>query len=388
MRSKEHLGKEVDVATQSEPPGAMPRSARRPVRYANPWSRWLLARTFRLQHGIAMTPAPLLERVLRVIERRLLRIDLSAIRVEKPIFLIGLPRSGTTMLQDLLCAHPRVAYFTNAMHLFRSCFCAAEVMRKFLRMDFRGERFLEDSVEVTAGSPNEGLGFWGAWFGLSPNSLAYQPLRLADLPPGTVEEIRLALRKVIWCFPHPQARFFNKNPALTPYLPLLHELFPDAKFVHVVRDARPCANSLLKLNQKVNEQLQRIRAAGRQVPLAGTEFIPYPRLPGMAEYVATYSADDIRTTAHLWNAELEFVWECRPRLGSFYEVRYEDVLAEPQEEMSKLFDFCELPPPEPNNTAYWEKLRNVGTVHHQNRYGDYDLVEDICRENLSRLGYL
>ena len=41
-----------------------------------------------------------------------------------------------------------------------------------------------------------------------------------------------------------------KSPGIIPYLPLVNELFPDAKFVHLVRDPRQCSNSMIKLTRK------------------------------------------------------------------------------------------------------------------------------------------
>jgi hypothetical protein len=144
------------------------------VEYPNLQSRLLLNGFFQRQFIIPEEPPRYLELLLMGIER-LMRIDLSGIEVKQPIFLLGLPRSGTTMLQDLCCTHPQLAFVTNAMHQFPRCVCSVEVMRKLLRLDGRSERYLGDSIEVQAGSPNEGLKFWGYWFGWDPHNVRYTP---------------------------------------------------------------------------------------------------------------------------------------------------------------------------------------------------------------------
>jgi hypothetical protein len=356
--------------------------------FPNFWSRLLLKRVFEKQHGIPSTPPWLLRTVLNTIERMLPLGSVDQIPLDRPIFLIGLPRTGTTMVQDLICAHPGVAYFTNAMHQFRSAVRAVELFRKWLRLDVRGERFLEDSVEVSAASPNEGTAFWGTWFGWSMASLEYRPKAAKDFTAEQVWSMYETLRKVISTFGNPVRRFFNKSPGLVPEILLLNELFPDAKFIHLVRDPRPCANSLLKLKLKANQQLNKIRAQGGHGIFDDVPIIPYPRLPRLAEYISRYSADDVRTTAHLWNDAIDFVHERKEKLNSFYEVRYEDILKDPRGEASRILEFCDLPRSGESSQFFRDKIDKVGAIHHTNRYDDYDVITSICEENMRKLGYL
>jgi len=71
-----------------------------------------------------------------------------------------------------------------------------------------------------------------------------------------------------------------------------------------------------------------------------------------------------------------------------YEVRYEDILADPAGEMSRIVEFCGLPPFEEGNAAYREKLAGVGHIHHRNTYGSFGVVEEICRDTMRQYGYL
>lgn len=359
------------------------------VEYPNLLSRIILKRHFERQFVIPLEPpSKLLERFMRWYERKVLDVNTCNTRIERPIFLIGLPRSGTTLLQDLLCTHPDIAYITNIMHQFRSCFCAAEDLRKRLKLDFKGERYLRDSIEIRLGSPNEGHMFFAEWRRIDPYALDYVDLRIEDFSPEELEEARRFIRKTIWCFGGEGHRFLNKNTNLVCHVLLLKDIFPDVKIIHIVRDARMCANSMLKLYRETQAQEAKIRAQWRHRNNTGGLFVPYPRLQKLGEYIKRYGPDNIRTTAHLWNDGISSVNEHKDQLPFFYEVRYEDILANPKEEIRRIFEFCELPEIRDCNITFWKKFSQIGIIQHSNQYDDFEVVETICRTNMQRYGYL
>jgi hypothetical protein len=367
----------------------MPSSARTAPVSAN-FLSWLLMRpVFDDQWVLPVRGRTLTHRWFRWYESHCMSIRTDGIAIDRPVFIISLPRSGSSMLQDLLSAHPSAAYITNMMYMFPDSFCAAEHFRKRLRLDVRGERFLQDSVEVGGGSPADPVATWADWLKQDPFSLDYRPCRMEDFTPGEVAAIHDAIRRVLWCFGGSGKRFLCKTPALLPHILLLRDLLPGARFIHLVRDARQNANSMIKLHRLCNEQWQRIRA--RRPEAAGQDtFIPYPRLPRLPELIAQYGAEDLRTTAHLWNDALALVEAARPQIPAdqFHEVRYEDIVARPKEELARIFRFLELPEPDTACTLYHERLARVGNLHHQNRYGGFDTVTEICAPALRKLGYL
>jgi len=358
------------------------------VQYSNFLARVLLKGRFENQFVVPEKPPKGLERFLRWYEKTWMKVDVSAIDIDRPIFMVTLPRTGGSMLQNLLCTHPDIAYITNTMHGLRSCFCAADYMRKKLNLNATGERYLKDSVVVDADTPSDGVAFWGEWLEEDPFSLAYRPRGIDDFAPEQIERMRTDIKKMIWCFEGKGRRFFTKNPALLPHLPLLAQLFPDAKFVHVIRDPRKCANSLLKLHRLDNKQLRRIRANGGHGVYDEQDFIPYPRLPHLEEIVAEHGDEDIHTTAKLWNQAMSFVNAHKDALGSFTEMRHEDLVAHPRETVARIFDFCELEQPDPDNQAFDTRVKRVGKIDHVNHYGDFDVVESICGDWMRHYGYL
>lgn len=291
------------------------------------------------------------------------------------------------MLQDTLCRHPQIAYIDNSMNRFPDVFCATDHFRKLLRLDFEVERYLADSVPVSPASPSDAVSFWSNWFRMDPFSMEYQEVTPADFSTEDRAGIDETIRKVLWCYGDPSKRFFNKVIPLSTYVDTLQDLFPDARIIHIVRDPRMTANSMVKLC-KLEIEHQKEFKLYRLDPEKGEEyFIPYPRFPRLPEYVAEYGLTDLRTTAHIWQEVVNRVEESRPRVPHFYEVRYEDLLEEPRAELARLLEFCELPEVPEDNDHYWGKVNTIGSIKHKREYKDFGIVEEICSDGMQRFGY-
>lgn len=117
---------------------------------------------------------------------------------QSPVFVVGFPRSGTTLLEQMLDAHPRLQSMDE---------------RPFLNM-------LANSLESTTG------------FVL--------PRDLGRLSQRDCDELRKGYL-VYACAKVPRrwnARLVDKNPLHMLWLPMIHRLFPDAKIILALR--HPC----------------------------------------------------------------------------------------------------------------------------------------------------
>jgi sulfotransferase family protein len=142
---------------------------------------------------------------------------------ERPFFVVGCPRSGTTMLRLMLDAHPRIAIPPE------SHFVGGLTLRR-LRLGKRPLRALELALAHTE------LHEWDADPALLRASVeAARPRTLADM-----------LRALFGAYAEAQgkARWGDKTPGYVRRLPALARLFPDALFVHLIRDGRRVAASL------------------------------------------------------------------------------------------------------------------------------------------------
>lgn len=357
------------------------------MEYRNLAAKVLLARQWENQHLVPLEQPASRKAFLRLLSKTVLRPNIEGVEVVAPIFIIGTPRCGSTMMQEILSTHDDIAFFTHSMDMFGDpeLFRAADWMRRGLGLDVKGERYLKDSVFVDGGSPSEAMRFWGDSLKLDPYSLTWPHYRIDHFSAEQIAEIKNTLRHVIACFKERgSTRFLNKSPALLTEVLLLQDLFPDARFVHLVRDGRMVANSLIKLFRL--QQAQDIKV--NHPMFKDHPFVPYPRVPGLEEAAERWGLDDVRTTATVWDSSVKLINSIRPQIRNFYEVRYEDVLAHPREEVQKIFDFCELGPLRAGGEAFERRISGVGIIHHTNKYGDFDVVEEIAGDSLRKYGYL
>jgi hypothetical protein len=113
---------------------------------------------------------------------------------DRPIFIVGSPRSGTTLLRLILDSHPRLS-------------CGEET------------HFLRD-LEPIVGRH---------WRMVAPYGFdrSYWLGRIRDLYAGFQADVLVRRGKSRWA---------EKDPTYTLMLPFIGELFPDALYVHLVRD--------------------------------------------------------------------------------------------------------------------------------------------------------
>lgn len=351
--------------------------------YANWWSKLLFKKKFENQFFIPIPHSKIEDIVFRSIEKYKFDLDFSPIKIEKPVFIVGLPRSGTSMLYNLLCAHERAAYVTNSINACPEAICTIEWLRKKFNFNASGERFLADSVHTDFGSPSEPVLFWGKWIGRDVDSLFWEEKRINSLSKEKVDEIHQDIRRILYTFgglKNNERRFICKYPVMQTELRMVQDLFPDAHFIHIVRDSRPAANSLLKLYHLTNNQIKKIKHPNL------TTVIPYPRVKTLKKYIDQFGATDIRTTAHVWQDSIELVHQTAPDLKNYIEVRYEDILKSPQAELKRLFDFADLE--WPTSDAFQKEFEIIGKTHHKNDYKDFEVIEEITKPMLQKLKYL
>lgn len=142
-----------------------------------------------------------------------------------PFFLVGMSRSGTKLLRDLLNQHPRVGI--------------PRIETQFLPRAIEhlgtGPEFHDRDLSILRSIVEDSTFFWN----LTKQGREYDTAKLLrDLenPDWTSVTRRLILAGLpdgedveIWG---------DKTPAYLAHLPLLHEAFPPARFIHLVRDPR------------------------------------------------------------------------------------------------------------------------------------------------------
>jgi sulfotransferase family protein len=162
-----------------------------------------------------------------------------------PVFIIGAPRSGTTLLYQMMLNSFRFAYLPNISNYFYTCpvFAAKAGLKIFPKYEssFRSQYGYEKGLM----SPSEAGNIWNRWF---PNE---KTEGYNYTPSGYLEDKSKAdiYRLVAWFQEIFKASFISKNLKMSVRLQTLQEIFPEALFVKCNRTPADTAYSILKIRR-------------------------------------------------------------------------------------------------------------------------------------------
>jgi hypothetical protein len=202
---------------------------------------------------------------------------------DSPIFIVGCPRSGTTLLRDLLRAHPRLTFPGESQLL-------VDLYKGY--GDPQNER---EAVRLAAKMLNMGsVPFWG--LRLEPSSFAND---------RSYRAVASRLYEA-WALSENKPRWGDKTPRYVTDIPVLPKIFPDAKVIHIYRDGRDVALSWLS-----------------------HQFGPH----------------NLFTAARNWKLMVSSGREAGARLpqNTYLEVRYELLITSPAETMKRVCAFLDEP---------------------------------------------
>jgi hypothetical protein len=152
--------------------------------------------------------------------------------VDRPVFIGGCPRSGTTLLGAMLHAHPALAIPPET---------------RFFLEAYREQRAFGDLREV---ENRRAVARWITGRKKSRFRQLQLPTRATTraivAAPPTIGSLSCTVFSE-FAAAHGAQRWGDKRPYLVEQLPAVFRLVPDAQFIHIVRDARGCTASLKKL---------------------------------------------------------------------------------------------------------------------------------------------
>lgn len=204
----------------------------------------------------------------------------------QPIFIIGVPRSGTTLLRILIDSHPNIACGPEAPWLAR------------------GAASIKNLYEFMA---NNTLGYV-LNYGVSKDVFCCQFAAWVDSLFSAYAES------------HGKQRWAEKTPDHSLEIPFLAELFPDAYFVHIVRDGRDvaCSTAILSAERKSISEWH----ANNLLLDEGVTAI-----------------NTIQNAARRWQIWLNRIELDLKKVRNSYFLRYEDLVRMPEFELRRLMDF-------------------------------------------------
>lgn len=207
----------------------------------------------------------------------------------RPIFLIGAPRTGTTFLGACLGALPEVSYHFEPIATKAAARCVYE------------------SIWSTAKSQR----FY---------RLVYAWLMRIHLDGDIV--------------------FADKTPRNAFIVAFLYYCFPDARFIHILRDGRDAAFSLSQ-----RPWLQAVQAASLRREPGGYRYGPFARFWVEAERRDEFEAtSDIHRCIWSWRRHTQAALASGAELPAeqYHELRYETMVTDPQATADALLDFLDI----------------------------------------------
>jgi hypothetical protein len=204
---------------------------------------------------------------------------------DRPIFVVGCPRSGTTMVQLMLHAHARIAIPPE------SRFLLAAYHRRHAWGDLRDDERRRELAEWIVATESFGD------LGLDP---ARTVKSIVAAPPTLGSALGTVFRLYAQRFGKP--RWGDKRPAYLRHLPEILRLFPDAQIINIVRDGRDCVASL------------------KEAPWSPSEF-------GRLIDFWARSADASLRARRTYGPDV------------YHQVRYEDLVADPERHLRELCAF-------------------------------------------------
>lgn len=186
-----------------------------------------------------------------------------------PVFIVGAPRSGTTLLQYMLRSHPAISLPTGESHFFIPLYRNAaqygdlsqldNVKRVLQAMEAQSAEFLYTDLH-------------GLKFDVETLAQAFVDegrCTMRDIVTGVFEKNAAAENKPRWG---------DKTPYYVQHIHKLLEWWPDAQIIHIIRDGRDVALSMFArrhdfrayntyhVAKQWEQYVETGRQQGRQIP--------------------------------------------------------------------------------------------------------------------------
>lgn len=161
-------------------------------------------------------------------------------------FIVGLPRSGTTLLSQLLAARMNVGYISNFLARFwLAPGIGAEIERSLGIRNRKTSNQIDFVSEygVTAGwhQPHEFGYFWNRWFDVGQDMHYLTAEQSSEVDAG---KLRQSVASIEAVFGLPMV--FKNNTWCTMAIPFLAQTFPSAIFVVSERDPQSVCLSIMR----------------------------------------------------------------------------------------------------------------------------------------------
>jgi hypothetical protein len=279
--------------------------------------------------------------------------------MDAPIFVVGANRSGTTLLRLILNAHSRIAipeelvYVTahtgnRGIDQWRDPGYTQDHYRFFI------ERFLEDNAET-----------------LAPLDLDALADRIASsTTPNLRSPYQMALEA--WARQQGKERWGEKTPSNIFYAEHILDMFPDAQFIHLIRDPRAGVASMQNVRFFPNDLI--FNALNRKKYLTTGQSHLEKCVPANQRLIVRYE-DLVRHPESVTESICSFLGEdFEPSMLEFYKESKRYM----KEEAAQSFNQAATQPISSSKASKWKERLEPRAVA---------AIENVCRAQMARYGY-
>jgi hypothetical protein len=159
-----------------------------------------------------------------------------------PIFIVGAGRSGSTAFHHAFARHPHVSWVSKILDVMPKGEKLNAAVLQGLDNPLLGKALSRGLIEPGHLKPSEAYAYWER---IAPGfSEPFRDLLADDLTEKTRSNLIAAVERLtVPGRPTPLIKITG-----WPRMGYLHKAFPDAKFIHVVRDGRAVVNSILQVD--------------------------------------------------------------------------------------------------------------------------------------------
>ncbi|MDF3130303.1 sulfotransferase [Kiritimatiellaeota bacterium B1221] len=262
------------------------------------------------------------------------------------LFVVGAPRSGSSVLLDFLTVPKTVAWIPQRLGEHPEKLSLARRANK-LNWPLLGEFYLERrSVWKSVPEPANGESFWSHYMhGFTPHDAEPYIPGPEQVSSEDMEKMREIIREI--CYMQRRQRFVAEYNGF-PRIRILKSVFPKAKFIQVLRDPRSVAYQMVKRAEGANLPLWK----EREKWAALMPEVLQARLKNLPDTPLNFCGVLVRWYHELYKIEMDELHEMDKM-----EVAYSDLLSRPDKILGKVMKFADLP--QNKRFKYYVKFHDI-----------------------------
>jgi hypothetical protein len=301
----------------------------------------------------------------------------------QPIFVVGMPRSGTTIISEVLSAHEDLGWFPNYFEKL-PFIPQVSVLTRILNIPkigwyLRGKKkqgsSLSSYIRRILPHCSEAFSVWARHCG---QKFLWEYMIDQIASEKEKNSISTTIAKVL--FFQGKKRFFAKLTG-PPRMNYLNSIFPDAFFINVIRDPRATVSSLLRVpfwkNAGGHDKEWWRNGLGRE---------------SIQQWIDSGKSPIVLSSLQ-WKQVVEVAWHEKENIDEdrYMEIHYEEFVRDPFKVTEDIADGVNLS----RSRSMRRYINSIGTVKNMNHKftknlspSDIRLIEKITFQTATRAGYL